>query len=166
MNLADDEFPDPARLRAARDAFYAMPLAAQRGVLNDWMPQSRRDKRADMIEQYDAEGVLRVMFIECERVDGRAGGPARCFHTFQFSEGSAPVRIVIREGTRRAEVLSTLRKAAAMVTKDWESMIAERVDSNHGDQPPEDGGAAESCKCGREKSVMIWNGPGELAEVV
>jgi hypothetical protein len=100
--------PTMDQLLMAHDAFYSLPDAEQRRILNGWSPYPDRDyQNAD-----DSRDYFRALHI-CTPND--KGIPAA--HSISADVGTDPVHVFIREGTTRSEALNALDAIASSKTQ-------------------------------------------------
>lgn len=127
-----DDGPPPARvLDDARSAFYRLPAAEQRRLLNGWTPCPDRMSRA-----YDdtPEGValLRVLDVDVD-ADGRVTWGVQ----FGRHDSAAPVVVKVREGTSAAGAATALRRLA-------DAIDGGRFEEMVGGRPPRPDGSKGS----------------------
>jgi hypothetical protein len=109
--------PTMDQLLMAHDAFYSLPDAEQRRILNGWSPYPDRDyQNAD-----DSRDYFRALHI-CTPND--KGIPAA--HSISADVGTDPVHVFIREGTTRSEALNALDAIASMLAERWHVLIDHR----------------------------------------
>ncbi len=116
--------PTMDQLLLAHDAFYSLPDAEQRRILNGWSPYPDREgKTPDETVDY-----FRALYVGMNRDGVFAAG-----HDLYPGVGTNAVHVFIREGATKAETLRTLRGITALLSERWEAMIDhERMRSSIG----------------------------------
>ena len=116
----DDGGPPPlAAVRAARDAFYAVPVEEQRHILNGWKPDPNRLTRRQVAEISVGCGVRHVLRLLPNGGDGTlfAG------HENAVCESTHAVAVEIQEGATRDEVVSALAACLRLVADRWPELM-------------------------------------------
>ena len=139
-----EDFTPPTidQLVKARAAFFGLPVAEQRRILNGWEPwpgrwspdpnvEYLRDTLADLTTNDDFPA--RVLLIsavgkaEAAERSARGGldGPL-AVQTFRYCSGTYPVEVTIKEGTSREEAIEAMESAIDLIRREWGNLISEQ----------------------------------------
>ena len=137
-----EDFTPPTidQLVKARAAFFGLPVAEQRRILNGWEPWPGRwspdpnvpylgDALADLTTRDDCPA--RVLLIRsvgkakaAERsARGWPDGPMVA-QTFLYCAGATPVEVTVKEGTSREEAIEAMQSAIDLIQRDWGNLIS------------------------------------------
>jgi hypothetical protein len=124
--------PHEVAVRAAVAAFDAMPPAEQRRVLGGWAPAARRSSRAELAELHANIPFEPCLWLTPEfTLNGGPAGDIRYIHT----DEADPVRLCVRLGTRKDEVLAGLDKLRGIVDAEWARLIVDPLNAGKGAAP-------------------------------
>jgi len=116
IGTPDNVLPDEARLRAAVDYFYRMPVAEQAVVLNGWKSDPKPHDRAP-----DALATVlpwrRCLSLSCD--DGKVRGD----FDSEPSDSEFTVLVKIAEGATKGEALRELDRILQEVEQCWDTLI-------------------------------------------
>lgn len=131
----DDNRPDPAKLRAARQAFLDLPEHEQRRILGGWRPaEDRPDPRRVAHDLIERSSMVRAMVIE---PDAENGWEPEVWHDYVFSDSFSPVQIIVQEGASEDDVLNALEVTKAVLEESYAKLIDEAPALQH--YPPAPG---------------------------
>jgi hypothetical protein len=133
LAVGDNQQPELADLRRIKAAFYALPEAEQRRILNGWSAwPDRADKDQVAASMALNEDAYRVLLLEAggSQSDGEpraadVGMRVSVGQTTRLCAGTLPVEVAIKEGVSRKEAVAALHSILNVIERQWDGLIAE-----------------------------------------